>query len=222
MSMNIIKPDLKWRDGNPGPLISKSQIDGMALHHMAHPTWGLLDVHNAHRAKGWNGGAYGWWVALDGTVYEMRGFAMNAGTKNMGSKLLDIGFQGNYEPYGNVAYRTEMPDAQFNAGVDLINWLKPQLPNLRTIHGHKYWTATACPGKHFPLVEMVSLKKRGVEMMPQFKDVPAKHWAADAINKAAKAGVITGVAPDTFGLGQPVTREQLAAILDRAGLLDKK
>jgi len=217
--MNIIKPSLRWKDGKSGPtpIISKSQIDGISLHHMAHPTWTFQEVHNYHRdSHGWQGIAYGWWIAFDGTVYEGRGFAQNAGTKDMGKRLLDIGFQGDYDK------SAVMPDAQFNAGVDLINWLKPQLPNLRTIHGHRHWTATACPGKHFPLVEMVSLKKRGVETVGKFKDVPANHWAAEAINKAAKAGVITGVAPDTFGLGQPVTREQLAAILDRAGLLDKK
>jgi len=221
--MQIIKPNLKWKGGasGPTPTINKEQIDGISLHHMAHPTWTLLDVHNAHLAKGWQGIAYGWWIDFEGRIYEGRGFAQNAGTKDMGKRLLDIGFQGNYEP-GSIPYRTAMPDAQFNAGVELINWLKPQLPNLRTIHGHKHWTPTACPGKHFPLVEMVSLKKRGAETMPQFKDVPANHWAAAAIKKAADAGVISGVAPNTFGLGQPVTREQLAAILDRAGLLDKK
>ncbi|GIQ69310.1 M23 family peptidase [Xylanibacillus composti] len=55
-----------------------------------------------------------------------------------------------------------------------------------------------------------------------FRDVPDDHWAAASIAKAAAADVIKGVAPEVYGLGQPVTREQLAVILDRLGLLDKR
>ncbi|WP_051250598.1 N-acetylmuramoyl-L-alanine amidase [Paenibacillus harenae] len=53
-----------------------------------------------------------------------------------------------------------------------------------------------------------------------FKDVPANHPARTAIEKAAKAGIINGIAPDLFGLGQPVTREQLVIILDRLGMFE--
>lgn len=67
-------------------------------------------------------------------------------------------------------------------------------------------------------------KPQEVEQVPQkptetFKDVPENHYAGASIEKAVKAGVISGVAPDVFGLGQPVTREQLVVILDRLGLL---
>lgn len=54
-----------------------------------------------------------------------------------------------------------------------------------------------------------------------FSDVPAGHWAIESIKKAAKSGAITGVAPGVFGLGQNVTREQLAVILDRLGLFEQ-
>jgi len=63
--------------------------------------------------------------------------------------------------------------------------------------------------------------KEGPKTMEQFTDVPANHWAASSIKKAADKGIISGVAPGVFGLGQPVTREQLAVILDRLGLIDK-
>lgn len=54
-----------------------------------------------------------------------------------------------------------------------------------------------------------------------FTDVPDNHWAKASIEKAAKSGVLAGVAPGVFGLGQTITREQLAVILDRVGLLEK-
>lgn len=56
---------------------------------------------------------------------------------------------------------------------------------------------------------------------PPFSDVPANHWAIASIRKAAETGTVAGVAPGVFGLGQPVTREQLVVILDRLGLLEK-
>lgn len=54
----------------------------------------------------------------------------------------------------------------------------------------------------------------------KFDDVPAGHWARTSIEKAAAKGVIVGVADNLFAPDQPLTREQLAAILDRLGLLD--
>ncbi|WP_424766286.1 N-acetylmuramoyl-L-alanine amidase [Paenibacillus sp. sgz302251] len=53
-----------------------------------------------------------------------------------------------------------------------------------------------------------------------FKDVPANHWAKASIDKALAKGIIAGVSPTLFGVGQPVTREQLVVILDRLGLLE--
>lgn len=46
-----------------------------------------------------------------------------------------------------------------------------------------------------------------------FKDVPAGHWAESAIMAAKAAGIMTGRSADTFGLGEPVTREEMAAIV---------
>lgn len=64
-------------------------------------------------------------------------------------------------------------------------------------------------------------KKEVVNVEGQFKDVPPNHWAAASIKKAAESGVLVGVSKDKFGVGETVTREQLAVILDRVGLLEK-
>ncbi|MDQ6419923.1 N-acetylmuramoyl-L-alanine amidase [Paenibacillus sp. LHD-117] len=58
------------------------------------------------------------------------------------------------------------------------------------------------------------------ETVEGFKDI-AGHWAVDLIVKAKKAGVMNGVADDRFAPDEPVTRAQLAVMLDRLGLLDK-
>lgn len=59
-------------------------------------------------------------------------------------------------------------------------------------------------------------------MMDKFKDVPKNHWAASSILKADESGVLVGISESEFGLGQAVTREQLAVVLDRLGLLDQR
>ncbi len=48
-----------------------------------------------------------------------------------------------------------------------------------------------------------------------FSDVPADHWASSAITWAYLCGYTTGVSETMFGLGQEITREQMAALLYR-------
>ncbi|MGE7863020.1 S-layer homology domain-containing protein [Bacillus mobilis] len=49
-----------------------------------------------------------------------------------------------------------------------------------------------------------------------FKDVPANHWSADAINDMAKKGIIVGIGDGLFGFGQDVTRAQVATFMVKA------
>lgn len=46
-----------------------------------------------------------------------------------------------------------------------------------------------------------------------FADVVDGAWYADAVNWAASEGIVSGYSADTFGPNDPITREQLAAIL---------
>ena len=50
---------------------------------------------------------------------------------------------------------------------------------------------------------------------PAFSDVKEGAWYFDAVGWAASCGIVTGVAEDAFRPDDPVTREQLAAILCR-------
>ncbi|TCJ80656.1 UNVERIFIED_ORG: S-layer family protein [Bacillus cereus] len=49
-----------------------------------------------------------------------------------------------------------------------------------------------------------------------FKDVPADHWSADAINDMAKKGIIVGIGEGLFGFGQDVNRAQVATFIVKA------
>ena len=46
-----------------------------------------------------------------------------------------------------------------------------------------------------------------------FTDVAADDWYATAVNWAAANGIVNGISDDTFAPNDPITREQLAAML---------
>lgn len=144
----IIKQPLQYLD--------LSRVDSIAVHHMAHSTADVKTVEGWHINQGWRAIGYNFWVGFDGTVYEGRGFKLGAGVENQNGHIISIGFQGDYH-----SKNVKMPDAQFNAGVDIIKYVMEKVPTVKKIGGHGEFMATACPGQYFPLAELKSLKKRG-------------------------------------------------------------
>ncbi len=53
------------------------------------------------------------------------------------------------------------------------------------------------------------------EVLSMFKDVPKNNWAADSIKRLAKIGIVAGDGQSNFRPDQPITRAEVAAILDR-------
>ena len=58
-----------------------------------------------------------------------------------------------------------MPEAQYRAGVNLMKWLEKRVPTITQAGGHGSWNATDCPGKNFPLEEMVA--ESGLTLVPK-------------------------------------------------------
>lgn len=150
MILNIINAGLRFNESLE-PL-NLSRVDSISLHHMAHKTADIYAVHQWHLAKGWKGIGYGFWVSKDGKIYEGRGMYQNAGVEGQNGHIISIGFQGDYNQ------ETEMPTAQFNAGVGLIAYLKAKVPSIKYVDGHCRWNPTSCPGKYFPLKQMIDAK----------------------------------------------------------------
>ena len=50
-----------------------------------------------------------------------------------------------------------------------------------------------------------------------FSDVPAGHWAYDAVNKLAAEGVVEGYPYGTYGGDRLMTRYEMAQIVAKAG-----
>ena len=174
--MQIIEQDFNFKEGLIPYKIE--EIIGIALHHMKHSTADAQEVNKWHKNKGWFGIGYNWFIQKDGKIIKCRGFNRSAAVENYNKTTISIGFQGNYN-------FDQMPNAQFKAGVKLIQWLRSQLPNLKVIHGHKYWNNTACPGKNFLLEKMVEEGwkdtkitdvRTALDIMHEKFDIDVNYW----------------------------------------------
>jgi len=170
---------------SPLQKLNPSRVDAIALHHMAHPTADIYEVERWHLNQGWRAFGYNYWVDFDGTIYEGRGYQhVGAGVENQNDHIISIGFQGNYQSgLAGIATSPAMPDAQFNAGVDIINWVMERVPTIGRVAGHRDFMATACPGDTFPLAEMASRQKR--------EDNTRKSSVKDCTNELIWRGIIT-------------------------------
>ena len=167
-----------------------NKVNGIALHHMDSATWGVKEVEAYHvNTNGWNAIGYNFWVGFDGTVYEGRGFNVGAHITGYNDTVIGIGFQGNYQSGTNVPLSV-MPDAQFNAGVELIAYLREKVPSVVKVAGHSGFAATACPGNKFPLYEMVLGTKRGEAVQVANNEAKVFETVDQAIQVLVDKGII--------------------------------
>lgn len=149
--LDIKKADLKW-NGNLKPLYLP-KIKYIMIHHTAHPTWNIYDVHNFHQhTDGWIGIGYNFFINPDGTVFEGRGLNVGAGATGYNYNSIHVCFAGNFE-------NTNPTQKQLENGKKLIEYLLTLVPSDAQIVGHKDIGKTACPGRNFPLNEFKSIKK---------------------------------------------------------------
>ena len=154
---------MKFEIRKPNPALNfrstpqrRQRTTRIILHHYHHERATPQEVHRWHLNNGWLGFGYNVAVDMDGTIWEGRGLD-NVGTHtgNNNGDSIGIALQGRYDDH-----TTQMPDAQFNALVWLIQHIRGiygELPILR----HRDVTATACPGRHFPWEELQRMEFRG-------------------------------------------------------------
>jgi len=142
----------------PQTRTKRSKTEGILIHHPAATNWTVKQVHDYHtNTNGWNGIGYNFYIHKDGTIYEGRGLEyQGAHCTAYNAKTIGICCQGDFEYVD-----TYMNDAQYNALVWLIQYCQGIYGNGIYIKGHKDVSATACPGKNFPLEEVKKLHYRG-------------------------------------------------------------
>jgi hypothetical protein len=148
--MNPIKlhfPDSQTDNWIP---LNLDNVKYIVLHHPKATTASPDEINEWHLGKGWNGGfGYNEYVRKDGTVYIGRGDNIGAQCQNYNSKSYGICCEGNYE------IETEMPEAQKLAVIERIRFNKPRFPNYQLTAPHSQFVETECPGKYFPMVEIL-------------------------------------------------------------------
>lgn len=147
--LNIIKHNWNWRFT---PSKRKKTLY-IILHHSAADVSSPEQIHQWHlqRDNGtWAGIGYNFVVRKNGEVHEGRPIdASGAHTYNYNSISVGVCFEGNYET------TSVMPSAQVQAGRELLAYLKKYYPSAQ-IKCHRDFQSTACPGKFFPLGELLN------------------------------------------------------------------
>lgn len=201
-SVNIIEQTYKWN----GTLQQRTKADYIVLHHADASVCGPQDVHQWHLNRGWTGIGYHFFVRKDGSIYRGRPLStIGAHVEGYNSYSVGICAEGKFQQEG-------MTGDQLRAIAELVAYLKELYPSAKVM-GHRDLTATACPGKNFPLQE---IKSGEVSVMNIFKDVKDDgSEVAKAIKWCKEQGILRGDEQGNFNPKAPLTREQYAITLYR-------
>lgn len=171
--MNIIETDWKWSSG----LSKRASTDYIALHHAAAKSCSAADVDRWHKSNGWSGIGYHYFIRKDGSIYRGRPeWSMGAHVQGMNACSLGICAEGDYDK------ETEMPAAQYNAIIYLIEDIHSRYPSAKVV-GHREIGASDCPGKYYPLNSIKNgIKQESEDLtVTQYEELKQLIAAKDAI-----------------------------------------
>ena len=150
--MNIVEKVFK----TIGALQYRNITDMISLHHAYSKNCTVEDIDRWHKARGWCKIGYQFVIYKDGTTVRGREEnAVGAHTYGQNSHSIGICVVGNYD-------EEEMPEAQKNAVIELIKYLKGKYPITKIIR-HSDVNNTRCPGKNYPFEEIVAKANGDVE-----------------------------------------------------------
>ncbi|MBE6049919.1 MAG: N-acetylmuramoyl-L-alanine amidase [Clostridium sp.] len=119
----------------------------LVYHHTAASNLSPEVINNDHKAKGWGGIGYHFYIRKDGSIYRGRPEEC-IGAHAIGRNYDSIGIclEGNFEEEG---VSSKQKEALINLSADMI--IKY---NLEDSIGHRDVYKTLCPGKNFPMQEI--------------------------------------------------------------------
>lgn len=161
--MQIIEEKYNWNGG----FTSRSKTDYIVLHHAEAVKCTAQDIHSWHRANGWTGIGYHFFVRKDGTIYRGRPInVVGAHVQGMNSCSIGICAEGDYHTKEKT-----MPQAQKKSIIELVKYLKENYyPNAKIV-GHKEIGDSNCPGRYYPLDEIRNMKYMEGLTMEQYNEL---------------------------------------------------
>ena len=133
------------------PLSKRSSTEYIALHHAAAVSCTAAQVNEWHKANGWAGIGYHYFVSKNGNVTQGRPeWALGSHVKGMNHCSIGVCAEGNYDK------ETSMPSAQKTAIANLVKTLKNKYSGAKIV-GHRDIGSSDCPGKYYPLDYFKSL-----------------------------------------------------------------
>lgn len=208
-----------------GSFSRRNKTDEIILHHAEAKSASVEEVNRWHLERGWTGIGYHFYIRKDGRIYRGRPeWSVGAHAQGHNKRSVGICCEGSY--------MTEtMPKAQFDALVGLVHEEMAKYPGAKVLR-HRDVNSTDCPGVNYPwkaLLAALSPEKKEETTLTyeQFKAFLQRYekenegknasaWASGAWKALTDAGITDGSAPQA-----PLTREQLAVMLQRLGLIGK-
>lgn len=136
----------------PAPSAGKQKtIDTIIIHHRA-GNGDVQSIHTQHRAQGWWGIGYHYYIRRDGSIWKGRPeeFCGSHAGASSGYNTHSIGicFEGNLD-------KDQMTDEQVASGRELIADIRRRY-SIDRILRHSDVAATGCPGKNCRFEELIS------------------------------------------------------------------
>lgn len=207
--MKLIRKDFNW--GSNYDLRYDNTITEIIYHHAAAINCTIEDIHRWHKERGYAGVGYHYFIDKKGDIYVGRPIEMvGAHTQGHNKNSIGICLEGNFE--------TEKPkESQIDSLCELIE-SRCSIFSIAydNIYPHKYYSATACPGKNMLTITQLQdkLKQRREEKEMEKQTKPS-WWAEEACEWAFGIGIIQGDEKGECNWQSPVSMEQLAVILHR-------
>lgn len=141
--LNIIYLDYEWKE----ELNYINKPDKIIYHHSARDYWSPEGINEYHKARGWSGIGYNYYIRKDGSIYGARPEnSEGAHTKGENSKSIGICLEGNFQ-------EGELTKEQVDSLINLSVYISLK-HDIYKIIGHKDVYETLCPGENFPIKEI--------------------------------------------------------------------
>lgn len=156
--MKIIETNLNF----VGTLKKRSKTNKVIGHHADAFVCTIEDIERWHKAKGWAGVGYHFFIRKDGTIYRGRPIdTIGAHCEGQNSDSIGICFEGRFT-------QENPTNEQISSAKRLIAMIKNVYGNI-PVDGHKKFKATDCPGSLMNYLDELN----GVIQTPVQAEVPA-------------------------------------------------